>query len=40
MVGTGLGTTLTNNGNINLTGDKSIGMYVENQTVGTSNRDM
>ena len=36
MVGTGLGTTLTNNGNINLTGDKSIGMYVENQTVGTS----
>lgn len=36
MVGTGVGTTLTNAGTINLTGNTSIGMYTENFAVGTS----
>lgn len=36
MVGTGVGTTLTNAGTINLTGDTSIGMYTEDFAVGTS----
>ena len=36
MVGTGAGTTLTNAGTINLTGDTSIGMYTEDFAVGTS----
>ena len=36
MVGTGNGTTVTNNGVITLTGDTSIGMYTEDFAVGTS----
>ena len=36
MVGTGAGTTLTNAGTINLTGDTSIGMYTEDFAIGTS----
>lgn len=36
MVGTGAGTTLVNDGTINLTGDTSIGMYTEDFAVGTS----
>ena len=36
MVGTGIGTTITNDGTINLTGDSSIGMYVTNGAIGNS----
>lgn len=36
MVGTGTGTTLANKGNIVLTGESSIGMYVDKGAVGTS----
>ncbi|MGF6907394.1 hypothetical protein [Fusobacterium sp. PH5-44] len=37
MVGTGNGTTITNNGVINLSGDSSVAMYTENGASGVSN---